>query len=123
MREGKTVGKFSLNAPVIKILYIHLCTALSLHFTRMSFMYFIILGLFIESKHECIVPQKKNNTNLFSSVASTVCLVESLTCMWQHKCPRAVRKHGGGKPLMLFLKHCKRLLVVQVLNCLDRKCF
>lgn len=24
-------------------------------------MYFIILGLFIESKHECIVPQKKKH--------------------------------------------------------------
>lgn len=122
MREGKAVGKFSLNAPVIKILYIYLCTPLSLRFTRMSFMYFIILGLFIESKHECILQQQKN-PRICSPVWLQLCLVESLTCMWQHKCPRAVRKHGDGKPLMLFLKHCKRLLVVQVLNCLDRKCF
>lgn len=56
----------------------------------------------------------KENTNLFSTVASAVCLVESLTGMWQHKCPRTIRKHRDGKPLRLFLNLCGRLFTVQV---------
>lgn len=47
MREGKTVVKFPLNAPTIKILHLYISTLL-IHFTRMYFMYLIILRLFIE---------------------------------------------------------------------------
>ena len=63
-------------------------------------------------KHECILRRKK--TQIYSPLWLQLCLVESLTGMWQHKCPRTIRKHRDGKPLTLFLNLCGRLFTVQV---------